>query len=654
MRAKILPTIGLALALVLVSAVSGDGLAERAAQAAALTTVRYVTPTGSAGSNTCTNPANPCALQHAINQAASGDEIRIAGGTYNVVVTIDSLKKQIAYITQSITLRGGYSADFAVWDPDVYPSVLSPNPLTPGRCIYIAGGAQPLIEWLVINNGNAAGLKGGPGNQDAGGGVYVANAAPTLRHNTITGNRAQIGGGVWLSNSSATLANNAINSNTATYYGGGVGLYQSAATLRDNIIDSNTASGAAGGVFLDNSSALLERNIIRNNHAGTTGGGGRIINYSAATLRDNDILNNNAAIAGGGLYLQSPLTLTHNTVTGNTAGAGGGGGIYVNISSPILTSNTIAGNTTAGDGGGVYLDIASPSLVNTWLFGNQAAGRGSGIYMRAGAPSLRHTTLARNTGGDGSGVHVTHLLSSYSSPTLVNTILVSHTVGITVAAGCTATLQGTLWGGGAWANGVDWSGAGTINRTGNVWGDPLFVDAAAGNYHLGDGSPAIDAGVDSGVAVDADDQARPHYGGYDLGADEWWPLLASKTVAPLAVAPGALLTYTVVLSNVSGLDLAAQMGDALHPAVDFVGPLRYETGSGGYASGVVTWTGTVSAGVSVAIVWAVQVEPSVPTGVSITNTAVITDPFGVFSTSSLPAVTGHWVYLPLVRRSSQG
>jgi len=35
----------------------------------------------------------------------------------------------------------------------------------------------------------------------------------------------------------------------------------------------------------------------------------------------------------------------------------------------------------------------------------------------------------------------------------------------------------------------------------NVIGDPLFVDATAGNFHLQSGSPAIDAGWDSAVPL---------------------------------------------------------------------------------------------------------------------------------------------------------
>jgi hypothetical protein len=117
--------------------------------------------------------------------------------------------------------------------------------------------------------------------------------------------------------------------------------------------------------------------------------------------------------------------------------------------------------------------------------------------------------------------------------TLTNTILVSQTVGITVTANSTATLIGTLWGSGAWANGTNWSGAGVIvTGTVNVFGDPDFVDPAAGDYHLGPGSAALDAGLNAGVMMDIDNQPRPYHAP-DLGADEYW-------------LPGVLVTLSAV------------------------------------------------------------------------------------------------------------
>jgi len=54
---------------------------------------------------------------------------------------------------------------------------------------------------------------------------------------------------------------------------------------------------------------------------------------------------------------------------------------------------------------------------------------------------------------------------------------------------------------------------GTINM------DPLFVNAAGGDYHLGANSPARD-GVDMGPATDFEGDVRPQGARFDIGADE--------------------------------------------------------------------------------------------------------------------------------------
>jgi hypothetical protein len=155
--------------------------------------------------------------------------------------------------------------------------------------------------------------------------------------------------------------------------------------------------------------------------------------------------------------------------------------------------------------------VGNTELTNNIIVENQASVQGSGLSIQH-SPRLVHNTIANNHGGDGSGVYVQD-----GAPIFVNTILVSHTLGI-YQTGATVYLEATLWG-----NDRDWAGyGGLVTGTISLWGDPGFVEPGVGDYRLGSGSAALDAGVDAGVTTDQDGQPRP-YLLPDLGADEYWP-----------------------------------------------------------------------------------------------------------------------------------
>jgi hypothetical protein len=525
---------------------------------------------------------SPCytTIQAAVDAAADGHEIRVAAGTYTGINHYGDLA-QVVYISKSVTIRGGYPNAFTEPpDPEAHITTLNAQGL--GRVMYITGDVTTTIEGLRITAGNAAELGGvSKGRGDAGGGVFIISATATIRKNLLIANTADEGGGLYLVFSNATLSDNTVNTNTAYHdgagaklelsvatltdntvsfntsrgWGGGLMLAESNAMLADNTVSLNTADGPGGGLCLSRSSAMLSDNIISLNKGG--GGGGVYLGLSSnVTFTNNTVFSNVSSHEGGGVFLHwSDATLSNNIISSNTAYAYNGGGVYLLWSNATLTNNVVISNTAYHHGGGLFLAWSNSALNGNTVIANMAAGQGGGLcllwwsdamlsnnvvadnqarstggglHIEGSSPQLRHTTIARNRGGDGSGIYTTSRQphGPCSIVGLTNTILVSHSVGITVTAGNTVTLQATLWGTNTWANATDWGGKGTITtNTLNYRGNPAFVDPDAGDYHIGPDSAAIDAGVDVGLTTDIDGQPRPIGAGFDIGADEYSPVV---------------------------------------------------------------------------------------------------------------------------------
>lgn len=489
-------------------------------------------------------PPDPAANPTTLDAGGQGRVIFIEG---NITPTIEGLR-----------ITGGEAKDLG-----------SPIGIDAGGGVMVISATATLKDNYIFENSADSTLNGD------GGGVFLYNSDATLDGNTISNNSVQrSGGGVGLLGSKATLKDNIISENTSSaagggglslewsdallsgntivsntansWWGGGVHIHLSSATLNGNNISANTAPEGGGVIVYDSDNVTFWGNTISDNIANDSGGGmsfhqsnnivlvgNTIANNQAngyggaglkfylcdqVTIRNNHVIGNSTpGDAGGILPGAGSFSIIGNTIISNTAG-GAGGGITVHDSDgeKIITGNTIAGNSSGSEGGGLHLN-GNPVLTNNMIVDNQTALGGSGINISAGSPKLFHNTIARNTGGDGRGIYV-----GSGSVTMTNTILISHTVGIFVEPGCSASIESTLWGNGIWANGLDWDGAGTINHNNDYWGNPDFVDYQASDYHIGSNSDAIDAGVDAGVARDIDGQPRP-YQAPDIGADEYWP-----------------------------------------------------------------------------------------------------------------------------------
>jgi uncharacterized repeat protein (TIGR01451 family) len=484
------------------------------------------------------DPTEYVTVQAAVDAAGPGDVVKVAGVCMGASAR-GGVHQQV-YLDKSLTIRGGYTVtNWMASDPETNRTTL--DAFGQGRVLYISGDVSPTVEGLHVTGGDAP----------RGGGVYVVDATATVSNNLVFGNTASDGGGLYLSESAATLSGNTVSSNTASY-GGGLYLYSSAATLSTNTFGGNVGGVGGGGLYLDRSDATVSENIVIANIADY--GGGLYLDGSPATLSGSTVISNTASYDGGGLYVvDSAAALSRNTITANVADDGGGlylgrsdatvsenivianiaghgGGLYLDGSPATLSGNTVTANI-ADDGGGLHLSDSDATLINNIVAANRASRTGSGLRIVDSSPRLLHTTIAGNSGGDGSGVYASHrYYQHYSVVAMTNTILTSHTVGVIVTAGSTATLEATLWGSDAWANDADWGGAGTVitgTLARNTWGDPDF--AGGGDYHIGSESAAIDRGVNAGVVEDMDGDERPVDGDLngvaveDLGADEFTP-----------------------------------------------------------------------------------------------------------------------------------
>jgi len=437
-----------------------------------------------AASGNC-NGANPCyaSVQAAVDAAAPGDEIRVAAGTYTGVSARQGVT-QVVYISKTITLQGGYTTtNWITSDPDANTTTLDAQ--GQGRVLYVIGDISPTIEGLYITSGNATGMGGGYFGFDCGGGVY-------LNHRDVS--------------SAATLRDNQVFSNTAII-GGGLCLYFGTPTLIGNVVFANTAE-SGGGLWLDRSDATLGGNIIFSNTA-ESGGGLFLLSFGHAdTLNGNAIFSNTAEL-GGGLFLQSSAA----TLSGNT-----------------ISRNTADGMNLWDGGGGLQMCCDSaPTLINN-VFADNWATSGSGLKIRSSSPLLLHNTIARNNGGDGSGIYVMKFETAYSTVAMTNTILASHTIGISVTDGNTVTVNGVLWYDTAIT--VSQSITAIVTVQNQHTGSPAF---AHDGYHLTTNSAAINVGVNAGLTSDIDGQMRDAQP--DIGADEYieWLVylpLVSKNYSP--------------------------------------------------------------------------------------------------------------------------
>jgi hypothetical protein len=281
------------------------------------------------------------------------------------------------------------------------------------------------------------------------------------------------------------------------------------------------------------------------NGYGILGGAIYCYNNSSPSI-NNCVINNNSAVFGGGLACANSNTkpkITNCIITANEAVVGGGG-FYINISSPIIRNCIISGNV-APDGGAFFsYNVGNPIITNCTISQNTAS-RSTGVIIfcyESSNMALTNSIFWDNTTTNASQIKVgnsgaaTSIQISYCNIQGGKDNIISD-------ENCT----------------VQW-GQGNINA------DPNFVNSGsltasegvtAGDYHLLDDSPCIDAGDPEFITEpsETDIDGNPRIAGtkIDMGADEFIPPLSVVVkITPKVINPrskGGWIICTIQFPN---------------------------------------------------------------------------------------------------------
>jgi predicted outer membrane repeat protein len=467
------------------------------------------------------NDSGPGSLRQAIldaNAAPGEDLIQITA------VGVIALLSPLPTISEAVTIEGPGAGLLAIdggnnWrllDVADVPVTITALTLQNGQPAADAGGglrslgALSLRQVHVLSNTSSTG----------GGGVYAAG--PLLVEGGLFANNYSaggVGGGLWAAGS-AVISGTIFIGNRAGAQGGGAALSGGSQVSHGRFEGNQSLTSNGGGLYATNGTTLTDMQF-HNNVAQTDGGG--VLAFGQAAVYGSHFSNNQSNNRGGALYVGSFLTITHSAFTGNSGGRGGA--VYHGVFTGYVENSLFAGNTA--------------TLAGEHLFLNGSA-----------TVALRHVTAVGL--GSGTAVHVV-----FSSVSISNTLIASHTVGVNNLSGSVVQDYNLFFGNDTDTQGVVTGGAH------NASGTPRFMAPAQGNYHLVAGSAAIDAGVDAGIVTDFDGEIRPLGAGFDIGFDEANYIDGlTITFAPSPTTSVGLATiFTATVTHGTGISYQWAFGD---------------------------------------------------------------------------------------------